>query len=90
MSKLHASEISPLPRRRDALRSQDSDLPRLLTVDEVASLLRTTKKAVYTMVERRQLPGLLRLGRRVLFSQAALVTWLTEKGGTPSPDGDRR
>lgn len=38
----------------------------LLTVEETAELLRTTTKAVYTMVERQQLPGVVRLGRRVL------------------------
>ncbi len=39
--------------------------PLLLTADETATLLRTTKKAVYAMVERGQLPGVTRLGRRV-------------------------
>jgi len=38
----------------------------LLTVDETAKLLRTTPKAIYTMIERNQLPGVVRLGRRVL------------------------
>ena len=36
-----------------------------LTVDETASLLRTTRKAVYALIERGQLPGVTRLGRRV-------------------------
>ena len=31
-------------------------LPVLLTVDEAANLLRTTRRAIYTMIERRQLP----------------------------------
>lgn len=29
-------------------------------------MLRTTTKAIYAMVERAQLPGVVRLGRRVL------------------------
>jgi excisionase family DNA binding protein len=41
--------------------------PELLTVDEAAELLRTTPKAVYASLERGQLPGVVRLGRRVLF-----------------------
>jgi excisionase family DNA binding protein len=39
----------------------------LLTVGEVAVLLRTSGKAIYAMVERRQLPGVTRLDRRILF-----------------------
>jgi excisionase family DNA binding protein len=54
-------------------------LPALLTSGEVAELLRTTRKAVYAMVERRQLPGVIRVGRRVLFQQQALVDWLGQK-----------
>jgi excisionase family DNA binding protein len=54
-------------------------LPKLLTSGEVAELLRTTRKAIYAMVERRQLPGIVRVGRRVLFEQHALVDWLRQK-----------
>ena len=50
--------------------------PALLTSGEVAALLRTTRKAVYAMVERGQLPGVVRLGRRVLFRQDAMVDFL--------------
>ena len=35
-----------------------ASLPMLLTVDDAAGLLRTTRRAVYAMVERRQLPAL--------------------------------
>jgi excisionase family DNA binding protein len=58
---------------------QPSVLPTLLTSGEVADLLRTTRKAVYAMVERRQIPGVVRLGRRVLFQERALVDWLRQK-----------
>jgi excisionase family DNA binding protein len=55
----------------------------LLTPDEVAALLRTSRKAVYAMVERRQLPGVIRIGRRVLICEDALIDWLRQKS-TPS------
>jgi excisionase family DNA binding protein len=66
----------PLSRRTA---TSQPELPALLTSGEVADLLRTTRKAVYAMVERRQIPGVIRLGRRVLFQQQALVDWLRQK-----------
>jgi len=36
--------------------------PALMTVDETAELLRTTRKAIYALVERGQLAGVRRLG----------------------------
>jgi excisionase family DNA binding protein len=54
-------------------------LPQLLTVDETAAVLRTSPKAVYVMAQRGQLPGRIRLGRRMLFDAAILVEWLRQK-----------
>jgi excisionase family DNA binding protein len=56
----------------------------LLTADDVAVLLRTTRKAVYALIERRQLPGVIRLGRRLLVNRQALLHWLHQKSA-PSP-----
>ncbi len=53
--------------------------PMLLTVDETASLLRTTRKAVYALIERRQIPGVTRIGRRVLVRSDELLDWLRQK-----------
>lgn len=61
----------------------------LLTADEVAALLRTTRKAIYAMVERAQLPGAIRLGRRLLFRRDDLLSWLDERRAA-SPGGSRR
>ena len=55
-----------------------TDLPVLLTVPEAAALLRTTVKAVYAMVERRQLAGVVRLGRRVLIRTEFLLDSLSQ------------
>lgn len=54
-------------------------LPLLLTVSEVAGVLRTSRKAVYAMIERRQLAGVVRLGRRVLVKRDVLLRALDEK-----------
>lgn len=50
--------------------------PILMTPDEVATLLRTTRKGIYTAFERGQIPGGVRIGRRLLFDRARLVEWL--------------
>lgn len=52
--------------------------PVLLTTDEVADLLRTSRTAIYAMVARKQLPGVVRIGRRVLFRRADVMRWLSE------------
>ena len=56
-----------------------TSLPLLLTPDDVAALLRTTRRAVYAMIERAQLPGVTRVGRRILLRRDLLLRWLEEK-----------
>jgi excisionase family DNA binding protein len=64
-------------------------LPVLLTVDDMAQLLRTTNRAIYAMIERRQLPGVIRIGRRVLFRTSDLLDWLNQKSA-PSQRSEQR
>ena len=65
------------------------NLPFLLTADEAAGLLRTTRKAIYARAERGLLPGVIRDGRRVLVERDALLRWLQERRAT-SPGGSGR
>ncbi len=64
-------------------------LPMLLTAEEVAEILRTSTKAVYTMIARGQLPGVTRVRRRVLIQSDELLNWLRHNC-TPSPEETRR
>ncbi len=65
--------------------SGPADLPRLLTPAEAAEVLRTSKGAIYAMAERAQLPGAIRIGRRLLIRRDDLLTWL----GLDGKDGPR-
>ncbi len=59
--------------------TKQSSLPSMLTVDEAAALLRTSRRAIYAMVERGQISGVIRLQRRLLFRADQLVHWLDQK-----------
>jgi excisionase family DNA binding protein len=67
----------------------EEGLSLFFTVPEVAQLLRTSKKAVYALIERGQLPGVTPLGRRRLIRRAELLDWLRQKSA-PSPKGLER
>lgn len=53
-----------------------TDTDVLITPDELAALLRTTKTAVYTAAERGKIPGVRKLGRRLLFHRATITAWI--------------
>lgn len=63
------------------------DLPELLTIDEAAALLRTTRRAIYAMIARHHLPGVVRVRRRVLLRADALCRWLDAQCSTPIISG---
>jgi len=65
--------------------TEPNSFPVLLTVDEAAGLLRTTRRAIYVMIARRQLPGVVRIRRRVLVRADDLLQWLDQKRA-PSPE----
>ena len=60
------------------------ELPLLLTADEAAALLRTTRKAIYVMAGRRLLPGVTHIGRRMLVRRDDLLHWLDQNRRAPS------
>ena len=69
--------------------SSESSLPMLLTVPEVAALLRTSPKAIYSMAERGQLPGVVRVGRRLLVKRMDLLLFLDHNSASSFQENRR-
>ena len=61
-------------------------LPEVLTVEEVAKLLRVNRKTVYDAAQRGEIPGR-KIGRILRFSREAVVQWLRGQGRVPTPRG---
>ena len=66
--------------------ARDIGMPELLTADEVAAWLKTTRKAVYAKAERGTLAGATYVGRRLYFLRADLLRSL-EQGRVPHLGG---
>jgi hypothetical protein len=59
-------------------------LPRLLTPDDLAAWLGTTRRAVYARLNRGQFrAAVVRIGRRLYFRSDVLLASLTQQGRVP-------
>lgn len=56
----------------------------VLTVDELADLLRVERKSAYAAIARGEIPGVRRIGRTLRVSRAAVLRWLLEGQGRVS------
>lgn len=64
----------------DNVRRSHADVSRneVLTVDELATLLRVDRKTVYTMIAGRKVPGVRRCGRAIRIHRQTVVDWLAD------------
>jgi len=53
-----------------------ADAPEVLTVEEAAALLRVNHKTLRDAINRKEVPGVIRLGRVIRLSRPALLEWL--------------
>ena len=58
-----------------------ADLSPVLTVDELAALLRINRKTAYTAIERGEVPGVRRIGGVIRVSREAVLEWLAQGQG---------
>jgi excisionase family DNA binding protein len=67
---------------REVGAEEQDHLPAVLTVDEVAGVLRLNRKTVYEAIKRGQLPGTRRIGGTIRVSRDALLRWLADAPAT--------
>jgi len=65
-------------------------IPVVMTVGEVAQLLRLNKKTVYEAAACGEIPGARRIGRIIRFYGPALAKWLETGAGAGGPGTARR
>ena len=61
--------------------SETADLPAVLTPDDLAVLLRIRKRAVLDAIQRGELPGVRRVGRRIRADRDTVLRWLADGRG---------
>jgi len=62
---------------------------KLLTVAETAAICRQTVDQTYVQIREDRLPGVVRIGRKILVREDSLFAWL-ESGGAALPGGWRK
>jgi excisionase family DNA binding protein len=58
--------------------------PAVITVDELAALLRVERKTAYAAIARGEIPGARRIGGVIRISRDAVLGWLAQGQGRVS------
>jgi excisionase family DNA binding protein len=61
-------------------KSAHSVQPEMVTVDELAEQMRVDRKTLYAAIRRRELPGVVRLGRVVRIHAPTFMNWIRSSG----------
>ncbi len=67
----------------DSFNQEETGLPPVLTVDELASLLRVNRDTIYKAISEGKIPGIQKIGRRIRISRDAVIEWLRGKDHVP-------
>lgn len=62
----------------EAKSGQGSPSPVVLTVDELAALLRVERKTAYAAIAKGDIPGVRRVGRTIRILRDAVLQWLAQ------------
>ena len=69
-------DLAAMQREKEQPPPDLDTLPDVLTVPEVASMLRISRGAAYEAARRGKIPGVRRVGRSIRVSKRAVVDWL--------------
>lgn len=61
----------------------------VLTVPELAQLLRIGRNSAYEAIQRGEIPGVVRIGRTVRVSKATVLRWMGQGASSERTDKDR-
>jgi len=75
----HQSSAATATTEPAGLSEDLAEMPAMLTIPEVAKLLRISRGAAYMAARRGEIPCF-RIGRTLRVSRAAMVTWLCQGG----------
>ena len=78
--------ITPPPEAREP----PPEPPAVLTVDELAALLRVNRKTVYDALARNEIPGARRIGASYRILRDAVLEWLASGQGRVSRSRSHR
>jgi excisionase family DNA binding protein len=71
-----ASQNASIPQPGVTRRSRSDTTPPVLTVDELAALLRVNRKTVYAALSRGEIPSAKRIGATYRIHREAVLEWL--------------
>jgi excisionase family DNA binding protein len=74
----------------DGSATAGAGLPPILTVDELAGLLRVNRKTAYAAISAGEIPGARRIGGSIRVHRDTVLDWLAGEGRAPSSRSNPR
>lgn len=83
------ADLSEAGEKSGSIPTADPVLPRVLTPDELAKMLRVRRRSVYEAISRGDIPGVRRIGRKVRIDRDSVLAWMADGHGR-APRSSRR
>ena len=80
MSKTMTKELAKFDHKNSFVRAQEAELPRLMDVEGVATLLNISVRHVLRLSDLGKIPSPIRLGRSVRWDRILILNWINSAG----------